>query len=123
MDKQKQGRVNRRKGEVWETKVRRYLENQGYVVTRWTNKVDLETDMLVPARLTPRNMKPGFPDFLAFTLLQNDIILVESKLNGYLTREEKEQCEWLLKNRIVHRILIISKKNNIFSVKEIKEIK
>jgi len=40
---------------------------------------------------------------------ENIIIGIECKTNGYLTREEKEKCEWLLENKIFSKILIASK--------------
>ena len=70
----------------------------------------------------------GFPDFIAFTFKEIKIdiselsykeeivngnictiIGVEAKSNGYLDKEEKEKCEWLLKNKIFRKILIAKK--------------
>jgi len=71
----------------------------------------------------------GFPDFIAFTpdnwhfvsfeqglkiefgkRDNNSIIIgVEVKSNGYLSKEEKEKCKWLLENNIFSKILIASK--------------
>ena len=38
-----------------------------------------------------------------------EVIGVESKSNGYLTKEEKEKVKWLLKNKIFSKILIAKK--------------
>ena len=38
-----------------------------------------------------------------------DIIGVECKTNGYLSKEEKKKCKWLLDNNIFRKILIASK--------------
>lgn len=74
-------------------------------------------------------MSGGFPDFICFqdvglgdahnhlkgVLADGSeyqmyaIIGVECKINGYLTKEEKEKCDWLLKNHIFSKILIASK--------------
>ena len=66
----------------------------------------------------------GFPDFIAFSNVKKNgkefftqfdglrlfqIIGVEAKSNGYLTKEEKEKCKWLIENNIFHKILIASK--------------
>ena len=64
----------------------------------------------------------GFPDFIAFketppkvgNLIENtrgfyEIIGVEAKLNGYLDKEERAKCNWLLDNHIFSRILIAKK--------------
>ena len=66
----------------------------------------------------------GFPDFIAFSNVKKNgkefftqfdglrlfqIIGVEGKSNGYLTKEEKEKCKWLIENNIFHKILIASK--------------
>ena len=50
----------------------------------------------------------GFPDFIAFRTMGEgyEIIGVEVKINGILSREEKEKCLWLLENKIFSRILI-----------------
>lgn len=56
----------------------------------------------------------GFPDFLAYKPINNsyEIIGVESKINGYLDKEEREKCEWLLSKKIFGRILVASKVKN-----------
>ena len=50
----------------------------------------------------------GFPDFIAFKRIEEgyDIIGVEVKVNGLLSREEKEKCHWLLENKIFSRVLV-----------------
>ena len=50
----------------------------------------------------------GFPDFITFRKQDNgyEVIGVEVKANGWLDREEKEKCIWLLENKIFSRILI-----------------
>jgi len=40
-----------------------------------------------------------------------EIIGVEVKSNGYLDKEEKEKCRWLLENNVFSKILIASKGN------------
>jgi hypothetical protein len=53
----------------------------------------------------------GFPDFIAFkqTGKNYKIIGVEVKGNGWLDKDEKEKCKWLLDNKIFSRILIAKK--------------
>lgn len=50
----------------------------------------------------------GFPDFIAFRPNGEcyEIIGVEVKVNGLLSKEEKKKCQWLLGNKIFSRILI-----------------
>lgn len=85
------------------------------------------------------NMWTGFPDFVAFTnrrymgeifenggfgipLVASDgktpmnepqeryaVMGVECKSNGYLTKEEKEKCKWLLEKNIFSKILVAKK--------------
>jgi len=75
---------------------------------------------LIKRRL-PMGMSSGFPDFIAFremcTEAQNinheyilgyEIIGIEAKMNGKLDKQEKDKCEWLLKN-VFQRILIAQK--------------
>ncbi len=70
----------------------------------------------------------GFPDFIALTRVDSNAtwpiqnedgnyslsgircwIGVEAKSNGYLDKEEKEKCRWLLANNIFSKILIAKK--------------
>ena len=75
----------------------------------------------------PMAIGTGFPDFICFKDVMGDIeigwspsngkvsfplyqvIGVEVKSNGYLTKEEKEKCKWLVENHIFSKILIASK--------------
>ncbi len=62
----------------------------------------------------------GFPDFVAFQLMREErykLIGVEVKMNGLLSRIEKEKCKWYLENKIFSEILIASK------IKDGKKIK
>jgi len=61
----------------------------------------------------------GFPDFIIYKFSKSVLAEhhveryvvygVEVKSNGSLSKEEKEKCQWLLDNRIFHKILIASK--------------
>jgi len=76
----------------------------------------------------PMAIGTGFPDFIAFnkiweekdlflgdmfahcgSTIHQTIIGIEVKSNGYLTKEEKEKCKWLLDNNIFSKILIAKK--------------
>jgi len=50
----------------------------------------------------------GFPDLIAFRLKGDcyDVIGIEVKANGWLDKEEKEKCQWLLSQKIFSKILI-----------------
>ncbi|KKN58019.1 hypothetical protein LCGC14_0556770 [marine sediment metagenome] len=130
VDKQKQGKKNREAGARFERKVRANLEKDGWVVDRWGNNVAIVGSKnpfewegmgkLVPAKSTRfRSNTHGFPDFITFKLdsydpknLEEDLFHihgVECKSRGYLTKEEKEKCKWLLDNNIFSKILIASK--------------
>lgn len=91
---------------------------------------------LIPAKrkYNPFTKRPmaegtGFPDFIIFPKCgfsydisdysinyrkkydsgQTEVIGVEVKSNGYLDKEEKEKCKWLLENKIFSKILIAKK--------------
>ena len=53
----------------------------------------------------------GFPDFLAFKGQgkKYEIIGVEVKMNGTLSKIEKEKCRWYLKNETFSKMLIAKK--------------
>ena len=42
MNKKEQGKQNRAKGQRFELSVRKDLEKKGWVVAKWTNKVEFE---------------------------------------------------------------------------------
>ena len=55
----------------------------------------------------------GFPDFITLKHVHDDmysVIGVEVKMNGLLSKEEKEKCAWLLKNKIFSKIWIAKEK-------------
>ena len=115
--KSKQGKKNRAAGVRFELKVRDKLEKEGWVLDKWTNNVDLEEGKLVKAK---RKFNPfmkilvigtGFPDFIAFKRKGKnyEIMGVEVKGNGWLDKNEKEKCRFLLDKKIFSRILIAKK--------------
>lgn len=113
-----QGRKNRARGALFETKVREDLESKGWTVTKWMNTVDNERDKVVPSK---RKYNPftkalaigtGFPDLLCFKKNgeQYDVVGVEVKSTGSLTRIEKGMCIWYLEKKIFPRIIIARKR-------------
>ena len=113
----KKGKTSRAQGARFELKVREKLESNNWIIDKWTNNVDLEEGKLVKAKRKYNPFKKmlivgtGFPDFIAFKLIgeKYDIIGVESKINGILSKIEKEKCRWLLNNKIFSEILIAKK--------------
>jgi len=132
-DKQKQGKRNLERGRRFEVKVYKDLEAKGWICARWTKNVEAEFNVkikgmgkvryrkkLIPARQGKfRKTSTGFPDFIAFKFDSYDnlnlehnlyhIIGIEVRSKGYLTKEEKEKCKWLLDNNIFSKILIAKK--------------
>ncbi len=130
-----EGKARREKGMRFERKVRADLEKQGWIVAKWTNNVEftgkiqigdnepINSARLHSARSNRFNMRStGFPDFIAFRRgdhkkriiwseykLSYEVIAVEVKMNGTLSKVEKEKCSWYLDNNIFSKILIASK--------------
>ena len=115
--KSEQGRKSRAAGARFELKVRGFMEDEGWIVDKWINNVDLNEKKLVKAK---RKFNPymkilgigtGFPDFIAFkTKGKNyEVIGLEVKGNGWLDRTEKEKCNFLLDKKIFSNILIAKK--------------
>ncbi len=112
------GKKSRQAGANFELKVRKDLEQKGWIVSKWQNNVDLELKKVVQAK---RKFNPfskvmtigtGFPDFIAFQSVGNgfyNVTGVESKLNGILSKEEKEKCAFLLNNNVFKTIWISNK--------------
>lgn len=147
IDKIKQGKKNRRKGSQFELSVRKDLESKGWIVSKWSNNVSPPFEQAIGEwvrKLEPAKHKfnpfgrcmvqgTGFPDFIAFRLVPNEatssqfykvsiyeVIGVEAKSNGYLSKEEREKCKWLLENKIFSKILIASKSDEGIKYKEFK---
>jgi len=85
IDYKKQGKKNRAAGKAFETKVRKKLEVDGWIVCKWQNQVNIISvdpedgigGEMVPcrAKFNPftRSMmmiSGGFPDFIAFRLIR-----------------------------------------------------
>lgn len=112
------GKKSRKSGGDFELKVRKDLEAKNWIVAKWPNNIDMELKKIIPAK---RKFNPfsramtlgtGFPDFVAFQLVGErtyNVIGVESKVNGTLSKEEKEKCAFLLQNKIFNEIWIAKK--------------
>lgn len=116
MEEQKkslQGKKNRSSGMRFESKVREDLEKQGFFVSKWMNNIDLEKQKMTPSKrkynpfMKALSIGTGFPDFIVFN--SEGVFGVEVKGNGYLDQEEKQKCEFYLKNKIFFKILIARK--------------
>ena len=120
------GSMSRAGGGQFELRVRKDLEDKGWVVDKWSNNVDLPQldskhqtgqGKLVPCKrkFNPFNkvmtIGTGFPDFVCFDRRGDlfEVIGVEVKMNGNLSREEKLKCCWLLERGIFSQILVASK--------------
>lgn len=105
-------KISRRANENPKKMIQRHLIEKGKLIqakARWAG----------PGR--PMMMGAGFPDFNCHRILASDVskkdkpfhmyevIGVECKVNGTLSREEKEKCTWLLDNHIFSKILIAYK--------------
>jgi len=111
----KRGRISRAAGGRFELKVRKDLEAMGKIVDKWSNNVDLEKREIFPAK---RKFNPfskvmtigtGFPDFISFKRINDgsySIIGVEVKMNGKLSKIEKEKCAYYLKEKVFSEIWI-----------------
>jgi len=120
----KKGRTSRARGARFELKVRLDLESKGRVVDKWNNNVDLpskddsgepDEGKLVVAKRKYNPFKKmlvvgtGFPDFISIKHIHEgvySVIGVEVKMNGVLSKIEKEKCAWYLKNKIFSQIWI-----------------
>ena len=124
------GKKSKGAGARFELKVRHDLEKKGWIVCKWANNVGFEGDLIPNGKVIPAKTKwmftkqgprpagigSGFPDFIAFQKKKcwdcacggYDIVAVESKTNGILSKDEKNKVEWLLDN-VFDVILIASK--------------
>jgi len=117
----KKGRASKARGARFELKVRKDLEEKGRIVDKWNNNVDLEKKRMIIAK---RKFNPfskvmtigtGFPDFITIKPVYREmysVIGVEVKINGILSKQEKEKCRWYLKNKIFSQIWIAKAKKD-----------
>ncbi len=114
------GSKSRSGGGTFEARARKDLEEKGWIVDKWSNNLDLDAGLIRPAKRIFRKFNAnmgvmtigtGFPDFVCFQKRGDlfKVIGVEVKMNGTLSRIEKEKCAWYLKNEIFSEILIASK--------------
>ena len=113
----KKGRSSKARGARFELKIRKDLEDKGRIVDKWSNNIDLEERKLIPAK---RKFNPfskvmtigtGFPDFISLKKISEgsySVIGVEVKINGILSKIEKEKCRWYLEQGIFSEIWIAS---------------
>lgn len=148
MDHKAQGKKNRAAGLRFELKVRKTLEEGGWIVAKWMNNIsdfpeeninvsskERKDRKLVPAKHKfrgkgiPMALGTGFPDFIAFKLVMiadtgipsYEVIGVEAKSNGYLSADDKIKIKWLLDNKIFSKILIAYKSKDKRGKIEYKE--
>lgn len=112
-DYSSQGKKNRASGSRFELKVRKDLEEKGWILDKWTNNVDLEEGKIIPAKrkynpfLRALSIGTGFPDFIGIKIKgKKDLIGIEVKMRGYLDKDEKAKCKFYLKKKLFSKILI-----------------
>jgi len=119
VDYKAQGKKNKQKGASFELKVRSHLEQKGWHVTKYRNNVNLQTNEIVPAKQyyipgRGAGLGTGFPDFVMFKRIKPEaegdyinfyeLMFVEAKLNGLLSKEEKLKCKVL--TELGHKVMI-----------------
>ncbi len=111
----KKGKNSKARGARFELKVRKDLEDKGRIVDKWNNNVDLDEKKLVQAKRKYNPFKKvmvigtGFPDFISIKHVHKglySVIGVEVKMNGILSKTEKEKCAWYLQKGIFSQIWI-----------------
>lgn len=128
-DLESQGRVNDKWNNnvgMWDKEgnevIRKKIEKKDYYVVKKTDKkINFEEISFAKLIQAKRKYNPfkkmlivgtGFPDFVSIKQVRDDlysVIGVECKINGLLSKEEKEKCAWLLKNGIFSAIWIARK--------------
>ena len=113
-DYKKQGKRNRATGRDTEKRIRKDLQEDGWIVSNWRNNVK-DNKLVVAKNMFMRGrgvmLGAGFPDFIAFRKKGkfHEVIGVECKTDGRLNQIEKDKCKWLLENKVFSKILIASR--------------
>ena len=109
------GKLARAQGGRFELKVRKDFEERNWILDKWTNNVDLVEKKMIIAKkkYNPFQklmvMGTGFPDFIALKPRENgtyDVLGIEVKMNGILSKEEKAKCQWYLDNNVFSKIFV-----------------
>lgn len=141
------GKESRDRGRRFEKKVIQDLEDKGWTVCRFMKTVKLpdsydrtkswngeakliDTQPKIRMQSFGNRTMPmlvntwtGFPDFIAFKQAEFskfEVIAVESKQDGHLTREEKDCLKWLAKSKKFSRILVASSERHQVKYTEFK---
>jgi hypothetical protein len=114
VDYKKIGKRNRINGSNFERLVRKDLENMGLNVSKYQNNIDLENLKVIPAKASRfRLSSTGFPDFIAYryqvALDLYEIFFIECKINGKLSKEEKEKAKLYLSLGLCSSFYVASK--------------
>ena len=84
----KRGSKSKAQGGQFELKVRKNLEELGWIVDKWSNNVDLDGRVIYPAKtdwkfnpfrkiMMPLGQGTGFPDFIAFQKMEGERYKIE----------------------------------------------
>lgn len=112
------GKKSKKSGTDFEAKVRKDLEEKGWIVAKWPNQIDLHEGKIIPAKRVFNPFRKvmtigtGFPDFVCFRRNESGSYIIwglECKVNGQLDREEKEKCAFILDNQIFSEVVIAKK--------------
>lgn len=112
------GRKSKASGGQFELRVRKDLEEKGWIVDKWSNNVDLVTKKIIAAKkkFNPfakiMTIGTGFPDFIAMQKMgpgRYKVVGVEVKVSGSLSREEKLKAKWYMEKEIFAQILVAKK--------------
>lgn len=111
---------------LWDKKGNKVVKKNGKYIIQKTNK-EIKFEEIIFDKFVQGKPKfnpftkmlmmnsGGFPDFIAYKILTKiynrtyEIIGCECKSNGYLNKEEKGKCSWLLKNNIFSKIFVAKK--------------
>jgi hypothetical protein len=112
----REGKASKAAGGQFELRVRKDLEEKGWIVDKWSNNIFEGKVVVAKKKFNPFSkvmaIGTGFPDFVCFQLMEKEmykVIGVEVKMNGKLSREEKEKCRIYLELGIFSEILVASK--------------
>ena len=126
IDRAAMGRRSRRLGAQFELDVRRDMTSKGWVVAKWQNNIDLQTNEIIQSHSNRFNSRScGFPDFIMFRQNKNaycyELKFVECKTNNKLSKEEKIKLEVLRK--LGHSCYVAFKDGKEIKYREFMEYK
>lgn len=85
----------------YENKILSYLKERGYIISQWTNDIDLTSGEIVESK-----NKPGYPQYIVLCDIENYFLAI-CKKDKNITETEKKKIHILTKKYMIDVIIFV----------------